>query len=113
MKHTAHTPNKPLLGAILFFGLMATVGITTANAQDTNSLIATTGPNVLGQSHIQWNSTLEYYQYGYNGANLHFNSHSFGIATGLRFGIGNRAELTLDLAGTYATFDTVYFNNTT
>ena len=64
-------------------------------------------------SHIQWNSSLEYYHYGYNGANMHLNSHGFGIVTGLRFGIGNRAELTLDLAGTYATFDTVYFNNTT
>lgn len=113
MKQTARTFNKPLFSAILFFGLMATVGIAAAHAQDTNILISTTGPNVLGQGHIQWNSSLEYYHYGYNGANLHFNSHSFGIATGLRFGIGSRAELTLDLAGAYNTFDTANFHNTT
>lgn len=113
MKHTAHTPNKPLFGAILFFSLMATVGIAATHAQDSNILVSTTGPNVLGQGRIQWNSSLEYYHCGYNGANLHFNSHSFGIATGLRFGIGNRAELTLDLAGAYNTFDTANFHNTT
>lgn len=106
MKQTAHTNNKPLFSAILFFGLMATVGVAAVHAQDTNILISTTGPNVLGQSHIQWNNSLEYYHYGYNGANLNFNCHSFGLATGMRFGIGNRAELTLDLAGTYAIFDT-------
>ena len=113
MKKTTHHLDKPLIGAMLFFGLMATVGITAANAQDTNILISTTGPNVLGAGHIQWNSSLEYYHYGYNGANLHFNTHSFGLATGMRFGIGNRAELTLDLAGAYNTFDTTSFHNTT
>lgn len=116
MKQTARTFNKPLFSAILFFGLMATVGIAAVHAQDTvaeNPLIATTGPNVLGQGNIQWNSSLEYYHYGHNSANLHFNTHSFGLATGMRFGIGNRAELTLDLAGAYNTFDTTSFHNTT
>ena len=104
--------NKPLICAALIFGAI-TFFAATVQAQDTNMLISTTGPNVLGQNHIQWNNSLEYYHYGLNGANLHFNSHSIGIATGLRFGIGNRAELTLDLAGTYATFDTTIFHNTT
>ena len=104
--------NKPLICAALIFGAI-TFFAATVQAQDTNMLISTTGPNVLGQNHIQWNNSLEYYHYGLNGANLHFNSHSIGIATGLRFGIGNRAELTLDLAGTYATFDTTIFRNTT
>lgn len=104
--------NKTPICAALIFGAI-TFFATTVQAQDTNMLISTTGPNVLGQNHIQWNNSLEYYHYGLNGANLHFNSHSIGIATGLRFGIGNRAELTLDLAGTYATFDTTIFHNTT
>ena len=104
--------NKTPICAALIFGAI-TFFATTVQAQDTNSLIATTGPNVLGEGHIQWNSSLEYYHYGINGANLHFNSHSFGIATGLRFGIGNRAELTFDLAGAYSTFDTTIFHNTT
>ena len=104
--------NKPLVCAALIFGAI-TFFAATVQAQNTKSLISTTGPNVLGQSHIQWNSSLEYYHYGLNGANLHFNSHSIGIATGLRFGIGNRAELTLDLAGAYSTFDTTIFHNTT
>ena len=109
--------NKPLVCAALIFSAI-TFFATSIHAQDSMAasryiLISTTGPNVLGQGHIQWNSNLEYYHYGLNGANLHFNSHSIGITTGLRFGIGNRAELTLDLASTYATFDTTIFHNTT
>lgn len=115
MKKILHNIDKPLFGAIVFFGLMATAGIAAAHAQDTvsNPLVTTTGPNVLGEGRIQWNSQIEYHHVGYNGGSMDFNSHSFGLSSGLRFGIGSRAELTLDLAGAYNTFDTVNFHNTT
>lgn len=115
MKQTARTFNKPLFSAILFFGLMATVGIAAAHAQDTvtTPLVTTTGPTVLSEGRIQWNNQIEYHHVGYNGGSMDFNSHSFGLSSGLRFGIGSRAELTLDLAGAYNTFDTVNFHNTT
>ena len=96
---------------------MTVVSINAANAQNdtVNPLFSTTGPNVLGQGHIQWNSSLEYYYLtvpmgtSYPNANL----NSFGANTGLRFGIGDRAELTLDVKGAYNTFDTTYYHNTT
>lgn len=117
MKKISHHLDKPLFGAILFIGLMAAVGATAAHAQDTvreySPLVTTTGPNVLGAGHIQWNSSLEYHHMGANGTNMNYNSHSFGLQTGLRFGIGSRAELTVDLGGAYNTFDTVNFHNTT
>ena len=47
--------------ALLFFAAMTLVGASTAHAQDTvNPLISTTGPNVLGSGHIQWNTALKW-----------------------------------------------------
>lgn len=120
MKKIFRNLDKSLFCAILFFGLMTTVGVATAHAQDTvtNPLITTTGPNVLGSGRIQWNSDIQYLHYGYgpiqstNGGLYNLNSNSFGIETGLRFGIGSRAELTLGLAGAYNTFDTTLFHAT-
>ena len=117
MKKIIRNLDQSLICAILFFGLMATVGIAAAHAQDTireiNSLVTTTGPNVLGEGHIQWNSHLEYHHVGSNIGAYNYNSHSFGLATGFRFGIGNRAELAIDLEGQYNTFDNEHFHNTT
>lgn len=113
MKKIFRHLDKSLIGAILFFGLMATVGITAAHAQDTNILVSTTGPNVLGAGHIQWNNSLEYFHERNKLGVYHYNIHSFGLSTNMRFGIGSRAELTVDLGGAYNTFDTVNFHNTT
>lgn len=113
MKKTILHISKSTLLAIAFFGLMTLAATATAQNDTVNPLVATTGPNVLGEGHIQWNSSLEYHHYGHSWGPTDFNSHSFGLTTGFRFGIGNRAELTLDLAGAYNTFDTVNFHNTT
>jgi hypothetical protein len=70
---------------------MTFVGATTAHAQDTvNPLISTTGPNVLGSGHIQWNTALKWDHF-----KTVFKEDIYGANTDLRFGIGSRAELTL------------------
>lgn len=105
MKKIISHLNKSTFLALAFFGIMTLVGISTAHAQnDTlNPLFSTTGPNVLGEGRIQWNSSLDFYH-----SSLTFNendysiSSSYGATTGLRFGIGNRAELTFDVSGNYS-----------
>lgn len=104
---------KSTLLAIVFFALMAFAATATAQNDTVNPLVATTGPNVLGAGHIQWNNSLEYLHDENNLGAYKYNSHSFGFATGFRFGIGSRAELTLNLSGQYNTFDNVHFHNTT
>ncbi len=90
--------NRPLLAAALLMGLFSLLGAVTAHAQEENPLVATTGPNVLGQGHIQWNSNLEYLHYEINFSHdPTIRVDRFGLGNGLRFGIGNRAELTVDL----------------
>ena len=94
--------NKPTLLALVFFGAMTLVGFSAAHAQsDTlNPLFSTTGPNVLPSSSIQWNSTLDFYHLAHNlENNSHYSFNTFGATTGLRFGVGSRAELTLDISG--------------
>ena len=117
MKKIFRHLDASLVCSILFFCLMVTVGVATAHAQDTiresNPLLYTTGPNVLGSGRIQWNSHVEYHHEGSTVGAYDYNSHSFGLATGFRFGIGSRAELTLDLEGQYCTFDNDHFHNTT
>ena len=97
--------NRPLLAAMLVMSLFALLGAATAHAQDENPLVATTGPNVLGQGKIQWNSQLEYMHYEWTSFGPLANdltNNSLGVGTSLRFGVGSRAELTLDLAGNYS-----------
>ena len=97
---------KPTALAIAFFCAMTLVGISAAHAQSEtsidNPLFSTTGPNVLGAGSIQWNSSLDYYfsrtSY-YLGDYMSINA--FGGTTGLRFGVGNSSELTLDIKGAY------------
>lgn len=102
--------------AVAFFGVMICAAYSAAHAQnDTVSpLFSTTGPNVMGAKHIQWNSAVDYYHF--NVKNTHgfdANLHCVGLSTGLRFGIGSHAELTLNVRGTYNTWDTVFLRNTT
>ena len=105
--------NKSTILAIAFFGVMTLVGISTAHAQNdtVNPLISTTGPNVLGAGSIQWNSTLDYY-YTYSSVlkDSYMSVNAFGASTGLRFGVGSRAELTLDVAGAYNALRTQNLN---
>ena len=114
MKNTYLHNRKSTLLALAFFGVMTLVGISTAHAQDdiVNPLISTTGPNVLGAGSIQWNSTLDYY-YTYTSVlqDSYTSVNAFGVTTGLRFGVGNRAELTLDVAGSYNVLNTQNLNS--
>ena len=115
MKNTYSHSRKSTLLALAFFGIMTIVGISTANAQsetDTlNPLLSTTGPNVLGAGSIQWNSTLDYY-YTYTSVlqDSYMSVNAFGASSGLRFGVGSRAELTLDVAGSYNALKTQNLN---
>lgn len=96
--------------ALAFFVVMTFVGLTAAHAQnDTlNPLLSTTGPNVLGAGRIQWSSSLDYYHLSqkYNQGQSVMASNSFGATTSLRFGIGNRAELSLNVSGAYSRLNT-------
>ena len=115
MKKTFFCISKSPLMTVVFVGFMAIVTTATAQNDTVNPLVSTTGPNVLGAGRIQWNNSIEYLHDGSNLGVYRYNSHSFGLATGFRFGIGSRAELTLDLEGRYNTFDNANhrFHNTT
>lgn len=108
--------NKSTFLALAFFGIMTLVGISTAHAQnDTlNPLFSTTGPNVLGEGRIQWNNSVDYYYSMQHFDNYDYTlDNAFGLSTGFRFGIGNRAELTLDVAGAYATVESTWLDGLT
>ena len=112
MENTHTRNNKPTFVALLFFAAMTVVGVTTAHAQDTvNPLVSTTGPNVLGSGHIQWNTTLQWDRLRYYGYSDY--SHGFdgyGAKTGFRFGIGNRAELTLGVEAFHYNYKNWYYS---
>ena len=112
MENTQTRNNKPTFVALLFFAAMTVVGVTTAHAQDTvNPLVSTTGPNVLGSGHIQWNTTLQWDRLRYYGYSDY--SHGFdgyGAKTGFRFGIGNRAELTLGVEAFHYNYKNWYYS---
>lgn len=110
MKRSLSPTGKSTLFALAFFVVMTFVGLTAAHAQnDTlNPLLSTTGPNVLGAGRIQWSSSLDYYHLSqkYNQAQSLMASNSFGATTSLRFGVGNRAELSLNVSGAYSRLNT-------
>ena len=102
--------------AAAFFVIMTFAAVSMANAQNdtVNPLFSTTGPNVMGEGHLQWNNAVDYYHFNIrNTQGFDANLHCVGITTGLRLGIGSRAEMTFDLNGRYNTWDTVYLRNTT
>lgn len=109
MKRSLSPTGKSTLFALAFFVVMTFVGLTAAHAQnDTlNPLLSTTGPNVLGSGRIQWSSSLDYYHLSqkYNQGQSVMASNSFGATTSLRFGVGNRAELSLNVSGAYSRFN--------
>ena len=94
--------NNATYFALLFFAAMTVVGVTTAHAQDTiNPLVSTTGPNVLGSGHIQWNTSLMWDHSRNFNINGTVGFDGVGARTGFRFGIGNRAELTLGVEASH------------
>lgn len=102
MKKQPTHRNLSTFSALLFFAAMALVGATTAHAQDTvNPLISTTGPNVLGSGHIQWNTSLMWDHTRNFNINGTVGFDGVGARTGFRFGIGNRAELTLGVEASH------------
>ena len=106
MKKTHTCNNKPTFVALLFFAAMTVVGVTTAHAQDTiNPLVSTTGPNVLGSGRIQWNTSLMWDHTRNFNINGTVGFDGVGARTGFRFGIGNRAELTLGVEASHSVFN--------
>ena len=106
MKIQSTRSNNTTYFALLFFAAMTVVGVTTAHAQDTiNPLVATTGPNVLGSGHIQWNTSLMWDHTRNFNINGTVGFDGVGARTGFRFGIGNRAELTLGVEASHSVFN--------
>ena len=106
MKKQSTRSNNATYFALLFFAAMTVVGVTTAHAQDTiNPLVATTGPNVLGSGHIQWNTSLMWDHTRNFNINGTVGFDGVGARTGFRFGIGNRAELTLGVEASHSVFN--------
>ena len=102
MKKQSIRSNNTTYFALLFFAAMTVVGVTTAHAQDTiNPLVSTTGPNVLGSGHIQWNTSLMWDHMRSFNINGTVGFDGVGARTGFRFGIGNRAELTLGVEASH------------
>ena len=102
MKKQSTRSNNTTYFALLFFAAMTVVGVTTAHAQDTiNPLVSTTGPNVLGSGHIQWNTSLMWDHTRNFNINGTVGFDGVGARTGFRFGIGNRAELTLGVEASH------------
>ena len=102
MKKQSTRSNNATYFALLFFAAMTVVGVTTAHAQDTiNPLVSTTGPNVLGSGHIQWNTSLMWDHMRNFNINGTVGFDGVGARTGFRFGIGNRAELTLGVEASH------------
>ena len=106
MKKQSIRSNNTTYFALLFFAAMTVVGVTTAHAQDTiNPLVSTTGPNVLGSGHIQWNTSLMWDHMRNFNINGIVGFDGVGARTGFRFGIGNRAELTLGVEASHSVFN--------
>ena len=106
MKKQSIRSNNTTYFALLFFAAMTVVGVTTAHAQDTiNPLVSTTGPNVLGSGHIQWNTSLMWDHTRNFNINGTVGFDGVGARTGFRFGIGNRAELTLGVEASHSVFN--------
>lgn len=107
MKSNLLHSHRPTLCAVLLFGVLALFGSLSLHAQDTvNPLLSTTGPNVLGAGHIQWNNAFHWnhsHSRSFDDKTEIYNG--FGITSDFRFGIGNRAELTLGVEAFHYSFE--------
>jgi len=87
---------KSTVSAIVFFAMMVFGACMAARAQEESPLLATTGPSVLGSGRLMWSGDLNAYHLHAILDGEDFNNYSVaGGATGLRWGIGSKAELTL------------------
>ena len=96
--------SKPTILALVFFGVMTLIGISATHAQNdtVNPLFSTTGPNVLPAGSIQWNNKFGISHTadnsnGFAAVSPEGSTYSLNFDTRVRFGIGQRAELSLAL----------------
>ena len=103
----------------IFFAFMTFVATFVSHAQDTpltsTPLVTTTGPNVLGSGHLMWSGDLNAYHLHSSFLGNDINNYSMvGASTGLRWGIGSKAELTLGVSAEHAhgrVFDSLSFGS--
>lgn len=104
---------KSLVLAIAFFAMMGLGAGMAAHAQEESPLLATTGPSVLGSGHLMLSADINAYHLHSVLDSKDFNNYSvLGGATGLRWGIGSKAELTLGLSAEHAhgrVLDSLFF----
>lgn len=105
MKRQKNTKSNLL--AIAYFALMLVVSTVAAHAQGdslaASPLLRTTGPNVLGAGHLMWSGDINAYYLNYKADETRPSKYTLTSAnTGLRWGIGNRAELTLGFSVLHA-----------
>ena len=104
---------KSNLLAVVFFVAMFFGAAVASHAQDTTPLVTTTGANVLGSGRLMWSGDLNANRLHsvWDGTDVN-NYNVLGANTGLRWGIGSKAELTLGLTAEHAhgrVFDSLSF----
>ena len=112
-----NSTHKSTLLAIACFVALSFFAAHSANAQNdssaTSPLIATTGANVLGSGQLMLSGDLNAYRLHSVWDGDDFNNYNIlGVNTGLRWGIGSKAELTLGVSAEHAhgrVFDTLSF----
>lgn len=104
---------------VVAFFLAMTLAAMASHAQDapltSSPLVTTTGSNVLGAGHLMWSGDLNVYHMHSIWDGADFNNYNvFGAQTGLRWGIGSKAELTLGISAEHAygrVYDTLSFGS--
>lgn len=100
--------NKSTLLAIACFVALGFFATLTAHAQEDNPLISsplitTTGANVLGSGQLMWSGDINAYRLHSIWDGADFNNYNvLGVNTGLRWGIGSKAELTIGVSAEHA-----------
>ena len=102
-----NSTHKSTLLAIACFVALGFFATLSAHAQNdssaTSPLIATTGANVLGSGQLMLSGDLNAYRLHSVWDGDDFNNYNIlGVNTGLRWGIGSKAELTLGVSAEHA-----------
>lgn len=104
-----NSTRKSTILAIACFVALGIFAKHTANAQNdttaTSPLLTTTGPSVLGTGRIMWSADINEFYFRSNS----YTNNIIGGNTGLRWGIGSKAELTLGISATHGSgsYDTI------